>query len=637
MVPLLAALLLQGAALVRHAPEPAPPRAVANDNRAPAGRRVGDTVVVRLVARRAAWRIDRDDDPALDVLAFAEEGGPPRVPGPLLRARLGTPFRVAVRNEARDTLFVHGLASRAGGGAAPPLVVAPGATADTRFAADREGTFLYWGSLRRAPLAQRFGRDSPLSGALVVDPSAPAPIPPDRVFVIDEVADSVLPPAIPIRFFLAINGKAWPHTERLEYDLGDSIRWRVVNASPTPHPMHLHGFYFRVDARGGAAGDSIFAPDARRMSVTERLAPGETMRMVWSPDRPGGWLFHCHLLAHVAPHPPIDRRDVVEFPSHDAHDPDHHVLTGMSGLVLATTVRAPPRWAAEPPARRRMRLYVLSDSAPNDTIRRFGYALQRGRAEPPPRAFTIPGPTLFLTRGEPTAIEVVNRSGEPTGVHWHGMELESYYDGAIGVGGVAGHLAPAIRDGATFEARMTPPRAGTFIYHTHFSELRQHFGGLYGALIVLEPGERWDPERDHVVLLSQAPGRRGAALGGAELGTWLNGSAAPDTLRLRMGTTHRLRLINIAPGRPMIHFQLARAGEPVRWRVVAKDGWSLPERARVASPAVRAVTIGETVDVEVDADAAGPMALEVRAANGKLLVGMPVVVRSGLGAGSREQ
>jgi hypothetical protein len=61
--------------------------------------------------------------------------------------------------------------------------------------------------------------------------------------------------------------------------------------------------------------------------------------------------------------------------------------------------------------------------------------------------------------------------------------------------------------------------------------------------------------------------------------------------------------------------------------VVAKDGWSLPERARVASPAVRAVTIGETVDVEVDADAAGPMALEVRAANGKLLVGMPVVVR----------
>jgi FtsP/CotA-like multicopper oxidase with cupredoxin domain len=49
---------------------------------------------------------------------------------------------------------------------------------------------------------------------------------------------------------------------------------------------------------------------------------------------------------------------------------------------------------------------------------------------------------LVLTRGEPTAIEVVNRSGEPTAVHWHGIELESYYDGVAGWSGTPGRTAP---------------------------------------------------------------------------------------------------------------------------------------------------------------------------------------------------
>jgi FtsP/CotA-like multicopper oxidase with cupredoxin domain len=599
-----------------------PPRVVANDNRAPAGRRVGDTIVVRLVARRAAWHIDRDVDPALDVLAFAEEGGAPRVPAPLLRARIGTPFRVSVRNEARDTLVVHGLASRAAG-AMDSLVVAPGATGERRFAADREGTFLYWATTTRSPIQRRFGQDSPLGGAIVVDGAAPATTGADRVFVINEVADSMRADGTPARFFLSINGRSWPNTERLAYDLGDSIRWRVVNASPTTHPMHLHGFYFRVDARGSIAADSIFAPADRRMSVTERLTPGQTMRIVWSPERAGGWLFHCHLLAHVAPHPPIDRRDVVGH-AHSLGDPDRHVFEGMSGLVLATTIRAPARYAAEPAPSRRLRLFVHSDSLPGDSARRFGYVLQRGDREPARDSLVVPGPTIFLTRGEPAAIEVVNRSGEPTGVHWHGIELDSYYDGAIGVGGVPGRTTPAIRDGGSFEARMTPPRAGTFIYHTHFSEMRQHFGGLYGALVVLEPGERWDAERDRIILFSQSP-RIAERPNTAK--PWLNGSGSPDTLRLRAGERYRFRLINIAPGAPMARFQLVREGTPLTWRPTSKDGWPLPERDRVPSTSVRAITIGETIDVEVHSDAPGVLSLEVRAADGALLVAMPVVVR----------
>ena len=46
-----------------------------------------------------------------------------------------------------------------------------------------------------------------------------------------------------------------------------------------------------------------------------------------------------------------------------------------------------------------------------------------------------------------------------------------------GFSGAAGHLAPVIAPGDSFEVRFTPPRAGTFIYHTHVDEERQEPAG----------------------------------------------------------------------------------------------------------------------------------------------------------------
>ena len=134
-----------------------------------------------------------------------------------------------------------------------------------------------------------------LAGALVID-SAGARTD-DRIFVINiwgEPVDSVV-----YRNALAINGRSFPHGELIEPLVGDTLRWRWINASDRNHPMHLHGFYFRVDAKGDGRVDSTFAPDARRMAVTENLPPLGTMAMAWSPDRPGNWLFHCHIMFHV--------------------------------------------------------------------------------------------------------------------------------------------------------------------------------------------------------------------------------------------------------------------------------------------------------------------------------------------------
>ncbi len=139
---------------------------------------------------------------------------------------------------------------------------------------------------------------------------------------------------------------------------------------------------------------------------------------------------------------------------------------------------------------------------------------------------------------------VVNRTPEPTAVHWHGIELESYFDGVAGFSGSGTRLAPVIAPGDSFEARFTPPRAGTFIYHTHVDELRQQPAGLAGALIVLEPGAQYDAATDLIVLIS-SPSDSAAEL----RSVLLNGSLSPAPLELRAGVPYRVRLINITKAR----------------------------------------------------------------------------------------
>lgn len=337
------------------------------------------------------------------------------------------------------------------------------------------------------------------------------------------------------------------------------------------------------------------------MAVTETIKTRQTASITWSPDRAGGWLFHCHLTTHAAKFAPVDRRDVIEYPStHHLGDAEQHAVTGMNGLVLGITVAgAAPRLVAKHPARR-LRLFVQSDSTPGDRDRRFGYVLQRGR-EPRRDSVEYPGPVLVLTRGEPVGIEVINRSTEPTAVHWHGIELESYYDGVAGWSGIPGHTAPAIQPGTSFEVRLTPRRAGTFMYHTHLNELRQQYGGLVGALVVLEPGEKWNPARDLVFLLSDGvPGRM-----------YINGSLTPAPKNLEVGKTYRLRIADIAVFRQALSVRLLRDSALVSWRPIAKDGFTLPEGQATMRPSVINLPSGETADFEFTPDRPGALVLEL--------------------------
>jgi FtsP/CotA-like multicopper oxidase with cupredoxin domain len=43
---------------------------------------------------------------------------------------------------------------------------------------------------------------------------------------------------------------------------------------------------------------------------------------------------------------------------------------------------------------------------------------------------TVPGPELRMRRGQPVLITVINKLGEDTTVHWHGIRLPNAMDGA---------------------------------------------------------------------------------------------------------------------------------------------------------------------------------------------------------------
>jgi FtsP/CotA-like multicopper oxidase with cupredoxin domain len=172
-------------------------------------------------------------------------------------------------------------------------------------------------------------------------------------------------------------------------------------------------------------------------------------------------------------------------------------------------------------------------------------------------------------------------------VHWHGIELESYSDGVAGWSGAGAHLAPSIEPGDSFVAHLTLPRAGTFIYHTHMNDIEQLTSGLYGGIVVLEPGRRFDPGRDHIFVAGwdseQAPH------------LIVNGDSLPAPLVLTPGVPHRFRFVNIGAA-DAFPFAIYRDTALVEWRKVARDGADLPATQALTGPSVEWLDVGETAD-----------------------------------------
>jgi FtsP/CotA-like multicopper oxidase with cupredoxin domain len=616
-------LLTFGLPEVRAAAADSSPRIAINDNRAPAGSVDNGALTVRLTVGEGDWRPDADTAPGTSVLAFGLEGAALQIPGPIIRVTEGTEIHAFVKNPlVKERLILHGLYTRTSGMSAAPaaITIDPGQVREIRFLAGAPGTYFYWGATTDVTLGQRVPRDSQLSGALIVDPRGRAPRD-ERIFVIGVWQDPALANTLAglgAVNRMVMNGKSWPHTERLTYAVGVPVHIRVVNAGAAVHPMHLHGFYFNVDSRGDEMSDTIFPPAGSPHLVnTERMAPARTFSLTWTPTRPGNWLFHCHDTAHIRAARPLDGSAPAA-----AHHVANHALEMMAGPVIGITVTDPKRTAPSAPAapRRHLRLIAKVDTGGTPEEPAWGFALEEGTKTTPAAPPYLPSPTIVLKRGEPVSITVVNQLPEATGIHWHGIELDSYYDGVAGFAGMGTRIAPAIQPGTSFDARFTPPRSGTFIYHTHVDEVRQQKAGLNGALLVVDDPAKYDPTHDIALLVSlpRLEANRNVV--------YLNGSSTPAALELKAGEKYRLRFINIHVFRPSMRMRLLRDDKELTWRAIAKDGMDLPTDQATVVPSVVQMGNGETYDFEFAPDTTGDLRLDITSAVGDLLVRMPIHV-----------
>jgi len=576
----------------------------ANDNRTPAGELRNGVLTLRLEMREGLWHPHAEDDEAIPVYAFGEPGKPLQAPGPLLRVPQGTVVEASVHNRLPVPAILHGFHQRPGDDR-DVVTVESGSTVQVRFVAGAPGTYLY--------LARAFGdgpdfprvKDAFLAGALVVD--APGSVPNDRIFVLHRWNG-------PIR--TSINGKSWPYTERLTYQAGETVRWRVINASDLSHPMHLHGSHYSIEGLGDGEHYRAFAGDERPLVFTHLLEVNETMELSWVPHNAGRWLYHCHRLPHMRLPVSLETGE----PPENGHPDDTHNSGpefGMGGMIVGITVldktvlektdatRETP-WKAE----RQLQLHVREQKS---NLRFFelevqepGQAPVQGKAN---RSTGVLGPPVVLTQNQPTEIEVVNHLQESTSIHWHGIELDSFYDGVPGFGGVGERKTPAVGPGQSFAARMTPPRAGSFIYHTHWHDDVQLTGGINGPLLVLPAGQTYHPDTDKIFFFNSGA-EEPFANGNMIL---LNGTPQPQAMRLQTGTKYRFRLFNITNATANLRVSLQQAGIPVQWRLIAKDAVDLPPAAAKMKRAEQIVSVGETYDVEFET--AGPQTLTLEGLN----------------------
>jgi manganese oxidase len=552
---------------------------------------------VTLEAREVEWRPWGDEGPALRAHAFVPEGREARVPGPMIRVPAGATVEVTIRNRLPRPLAVRGLNDRPGldpdapnafAAFGPPVTMPPGVERVVRFVASTPGTFSYYG---RAPapndrIPPPFfggdGADGPFVGVLVVDEPGALPVTDERIMLITQwVHESVPASQEPFRFM--INGRSWPATERLRLRLGREERWRVVNATGIHHPMHLHGFHFQVVSRGDAWAETVFPVGERRTVVTERLDVGETMRIAWTPTEPGNWLFHCHLMRHMssAQHPP------AELASATGAD-DGDLAVQMGGLVIGLTVEDPSATPARPVVARELTLWTGRREGTFGDAAAYGFVLQAGPEAPPADSIAVPGTPLVIERGVTTEVTVHNRLEFPLGVHWHGLEIESRYDGVPDWSGPVASPTPPIAPGDSAVVLLSPPRAGTFMYHVHSEPGHELAQGLYGALIVVAPGRSELADEDVLVVLGSYGAERHSTPA-------INGAESPPPPDLRSGVTYRLRFMHISPDDEKT-VALHGPDGLVRWTPVAEDGADLPSAIVRSTNATFTPHVGETYD-----------------------------------------
>ncbi len=90
-----------------------------------------------------------------------------------------------------------------------------------------------------------------------------------------------------------INGETHHRDEPVK--AGELQVWNIVNETGMDHPFHLHGFFFQVVAMNGMPVRPVSWED------TVNVVAKQSVTIAFRADnRPGEWMYHCHILEHHA-------------------------------------------------------------------------------------------------------------------------------------------------------------------------------------------------------------------------------------------------------------------------------------------------------------------------------------------------
>jgi uncharacterized cupredoxin-like copper-binding protein len=248
------------------------------------------TKVYDMTMELADWEVE----PGKIVEAWTFNG---MVPGPIIRLEVGDRMHLRIHNElpiATD-VHMHGLNVENQFDGVAPLtqdIIEPGTSFTYEYVADEQAVAMYHPHAHGHMLLP-----NGMFGAIIV---GDVRLPLGQTIGLEQVpADLEIAQEIPMVLNdsgvigYSLNGKSFPATEPYVAGVGDWVLIHYYNEGNQIHPMHLHQFDQIVVAKDGYPIDAPYTVDVLN------VAPGERYSVLVNIDKPGVWVWHCHILNHA--------------------------------------------------------------------------------------------------------------------------------------------------------------------------------------------------------------------------------------------------------------------------------------------------------------------------------------------------
>ncbi|MGX1742433.1 multicopper oxidase family protein [Bosea sp. NPDC055353] len=243
--------------------------------------------------------VEREMAPGMKAYLWGYNG---QSPGPTIEAVEGDKVRIYVTNKLPENTTIHWHGQRLpngmdGVGGLTQPHIPPGKTFVYEFQLRRSGTYMYHPhSDEMVQMAMG------MMGFFVVHPSDPAFRRVDRDFVFllnafDIEPGSYVPKVNTMLDFnlWCWNSRVFPGIDPFVVGLNDKVRIRFGNLTMTNHPIHMHGYEFKVSCTDGGWVD----PAAAWPEVSVDCAVGQMRAFDFVADEPGDWAIHCHKSHHT--------------------------------------------------------------------------------------------------------------------------------------------------------------------------------------------------------------------------------------------------------------------------------------------------------------------------------------------------